>query len=275
MCRILVALAPALALACLALLIDPIAQPSSYHLFHDDRAMFGIPNFFNVISNAPFFFVGAAALLWLLRNPADLPAHLVSSYAIMACGIVLTAIGSSYYHWAPGNAALFWDRLPIALTAMGLFSAFLTERLRLEKSVAWAVLAGLVLYGCGSTLYWHHADDLRFYLIAQFYPLLAIPVLMYFYPATYTRSRDWIVALSLYGLAKLFELLDGSIYAAGHLAGGHMFKHLLAALAVYWIFAMLKKRQAHEPALPRPCPQRGQHDISGGGICRADICNCY
>ena len=34
--------------------VDPIAQDETYHRFADAREIFGIPNFWNVISNALF-----------------------------------------------------------------------------------------------------------------------------------------------------------------------------------------------------------------------------
>jgi hypothetical protein len=55
----------------------------------------------------------------------------------MACftGVALVSLGSSYYHLAPDNMALMWDRLPMSLGFMGLLVAVLTEHvsLKLEK----------------------------------------------------------------------------------------------------------------------------------------------
>src|SRR5215472_12695351 len=50
---------PALAaIAVLAMLfVPPIHQDPAYHHFADQRTLFGIPNFFNVVSNLPFLFV--------------------------------------------------------------------------------------------------------------------------------------------------------------------------------------------------------------------------
>ena len=42
------------------LLLSPIPQDQSYHQFADQRTIFGIPNFWNVVSNIPFLAVGAA-----------------------------------------------------------------------------------------------------------------------------------------------------------------------------------------------------------------------
>ena len=46
----------------------PIAQDLSYHLFSDTKSVFGIPNFWNVISNTPFFFVGLAGIYSVLNE---------------------------------------------------------------------------------------------------------------------------------------------------------------------------------------------------------------
>ena len=37
-----------------ALLVDPVAQDPAYHDFADQRAIAGVPNFWNVASNLPF-----------------------------------------------------------------------------------------------------------------------------------------------------------------------------------------------------------------------------
>jgi hypothetical protein len=44
------------------LLLPPISQDQSYHHFADQRTIFGIPTFWNVVSNVPFLAVGAAGL---------------------------------------------------------------------------------------------------------------------------------------------------------------------------------------------------------------------
>ncbi len=45
------------------LALDPIPQDPNYHLFADTRSLFGIPNFFNVLSNIGFAVVGVLVML--------------------------------------------------------------------------------------------------------------------------------------------------------------------------------------------------------------------
>jgi len=43
--------------------LPPLLQDQAYHRFADQRVLFGIPNFWNVVSNLPFVAVGAVGLL--------------------------------------------------------------------------------------------------------------------------------------------------------------------------------------------------------------------
>jgi hypothetical protein len=56
---------------------------------------------------------------------------------VLFCGLILTAAGSAYYHLAPDNARLVWDRLPMTMVFMSLVAAIVMERIDLR--------AGLVL----------------------------------------------------------------------------------------------------------------------------------
>src|SRR5580692_4375224 len=51
-------------------LVPPIPQDQSYHQFADQRTLFGVRNFWNVVSNLPFIAVGAAGLSRFHRHSA-------------------------------------------------------------------------------------------------------------------------------------------------------------------------------------------------------------
>ena len=100
----------------LALVLPPFAQPQGYHDFADKRAWLGIPNYGDVASNVMFLVVGLVGLA-AMRTPSvrameSAPRH---AYALMFLGLVFTAFGSGYYHWAPSDARLVWDRLPMTV----------------------------------------------------------------------------------------------------------------------------------------------------------------
>ena len=96
--------------------LPPIPQMQSYHGFADARTMLGVPNFLNVVSNFPFVVVGVLGLWLLLRHDAVGPDGPVLERAerwpllVLFTGILLTAFGSSYYHLAPNNDRLVWDK---------------------------------------------------------------------------------------------------------------------------------------------------------------------
>jgi hypothetical protein len=243
----LVLLALAVVLTIIALLLPPIPQPLSYHNFADQRPWLGIPNFGDVISNLPFALVGIWGVIFLHKprpekfsNPRER-----WLYLIMFAGLILTAIGSAYYHLEPGNARLVWDRIPIMMVFMALLAAVIAERV--------SVQAGLWLFpifeaaGIGSVLVWragelHGHGDLRFYAAVQLYPILVLLLLLLF-PPKYTHGSDFAVVVGFYILAKILEESDRQVFALGHIVSGHTLKHLAAATAGYWILRMLQKRK--------------------------------
>jgi Ceramidase len=214
------------------LLLPPIPQDQSYHQFADQRAIFGIPNFWNVVSNLPFLAVGAAGL-WRFRND---PATIV-----LFLGIFLTGIGSSYYHWNPNDRTLFWDRLPMTLAFAAILALVVAERVnaRAGAILLWPALA----IGLFSLLLWLWTDDLRLYFWVQFFPGLALLVLFLLYPPKYTGTYYWIIAAGLYVLAKVFEFSDHAIFSAGYLLSGHTLKHLSAAAACFAILRYFETRR--------------------------------
>ncbi len=237
--------------AAVAWLIPPIAQDPAYHRLADSRPWLGIPNALNVLSNAGFLLVGALGLVFVLggggggrafREPGER-----WPYAVFFGGLFLTGLGSGYYHWAPGNARLAWDRLPLAMTLMGLLAATIAERLGVKAGLR--LLGPLVLVAVGSVVYWHWTEqrgvgDLRLYALVQFYPIVAVPLMLWWLPPRYTRGSELLAAAATYAAAKVPELLDGWVLSATHVVSGHTLKHLLAALAGYWVLRMLRHRRA-------------------------------
>jgi hypothetical protein len=201
---------PLLAAIAFVVFAPAISQDEGYHSFADQRTLLGVPNFWNVVSNLPFAVVGFLGL----RKARDAASRILFS------GVFLTAFGSGYYHWAPSDTRLVWDRLPMTLVFMALVSMVVGTR--------W--LYPLVAFGIASILWWVATGDLRLYAVAQFGAILVVVFAMFFSAEV---RRLWPVLL-LYALAKLAEHYDQSIYAVLPLSG-HTLKHFLAAAATYWI----------------------------------------
>jgi hypothetical protein len=222
--------------------------PQSYHNFADQRSWLGIPNFGDVVSNLLFAIAGLWGLLSLSRKSSRV--KFVDPrerwpYLVLFCGLLLTAFGSSYYHLAPDNARLVWDRLPMTMVFMPLVAAVIAERISVRAGV-W-LLPLLTAAGIASVLLWrvsvlHGTGDLRFYSAVQVYAVLVLPVVLLL-PPRYTRGSDFAVVFFLYVLAKITEIADHQLFSLGHIVSGHTLKHLAAGAAGFWILRMLQKRQ--------------------------------
>lgn len=235
----------------------PIPAPADYHDHADKRELSGLPHFFDVVSSFPFFLVGMLGLLLRLKPKKGHHAHRFHGlsfldpaerwpFVIFFVGIILGSLGSVYYHLAPNNERLLWDRLPTTLVFISIFTAVIIERIHVKAGL-WLFLP-LLAGGVGTVLFWHYKtqltglSDLRLVLVAQYYPMLIIPVIMLFFPSKYTRSKDLWGIIGLYALAEVFEMLDDYIFSFGQVISGNTLEHLTAALATYWVVSMLKKR---------------------------------
>jgi hypothetical protein len=161
----------------------------------------------------------------------------------------MTALGSAGYHWCPDNATLLWDRLPIAIGIMALLAATLSERV--SPRLGLHLLPVLMSIGAASVLYWYWSEqqgigNLNFYIVIQFYSLLLIALMNLMLPAAYTHGNMVLKAMGLYALAKAAEAFDQLIFSLGQLISGHTLKHLIAALAIWWIVQMLQKRSMYD-----------------------------
>jgi hypothetical protein len=225
----------------------PIAQPPGYHVFADQRQIWGVPNFWNVVSNLPFFVVGWAGSVELARrvSPGAL-ASLRAAYRWFFAGALLVAIGSAYYHLAPTDQSLVWDRLPMTIAFMAFFSVIIGEHI--SPRAGRLLLYPLLALGVVSVVYWHLSEeagrgDLRPYLIVQFLPMLLIPLIMFLFPSRLSRAGLVWGALGAYGLAKLFELDDEWIYSFSQIISGHTLKHLAAAVGMYLLLVAIRQRR--------------------------------
>lgn len=226
----------------LACVLPPVAQPQDYHDFADKRAWLGIPNFGNVASNIAFLLAGLAGLA-VMRTPAVRAMGLASRYGydLMFLGLLLTAFGSSYYHWAPSDARLVWDRLPMTVVFMPLLAATFAERLHWRSLLPLLVLT---LLGIGSVVYWKFSGNFLPYLMAQAGSILLILLALAWLPTPWTGRRLMIPALACYAFAFVCERLDAQIFQlTGGVISGHSIKHLGAAAAFYFIWRMLKQQR--------------------------------
>lgn len=226
-------------------LMKPVPQNLAYHNFADSVIWMGVNNFLNVFSNLPLLIVGVIGLSYLRRSGVKKAIRII--YFVLFTGIILTGLGSAYYHFNPNNNSLVFDRIPMTIVFMAFLSAVVAECI--NERFGRLLLFPLVLVGIFSVFWWHYTElrgngDLRFYGFIQFYPVLIIPVILLMFPSLLNlkvwRSLLWVVGW--YVIAKVFERFDGEIYKLTGFLSGHSLKHFAAAVATWYMVVMFYKK---------------------------------
>jgi hypothetical protein len=242
----------ALALALGLLLRGPIAQWDNYHAFADARGWLGVPNAADVLSNLLFLIAGVCG--WRRLRHCALDAAPRRAWQLFCLALLCTSAGSAFYHWAPDNAALVFDRIPIAWACVALTGVLLAEHVDARCAAPWTLLLAL-LVATGAVGYWWFTEqrglgDLRPYLFVQLLPMLLVPLtLLLRLPAlcaNCTPASAWWGVLGLYAAAKATELADHAVFAATGWVSGHTLKHLLAAAAAVWVVRAVTRTSTHQ-----------------------------
>ncbi len=227
--------------------IDPITQDPNYHNFADRRRIFNIDNFYNVLSNLPFVIVGIMGMrLVALRQAIGGLSELRAMYLTFFAGVFLTGFGSAYYHYHPGNQTLLWDRLPMTIAFMALFSAIVGEYISIR--LAGKLFVPLLIFGAASVVYWHAIEleghgDLRAYVLVQFLPVLLIPLILWLFNSKLNNDKYIWGIIGAYAASKLMELFDVRIYSTLNMLSGHSLKHLTAAFGTLIFYWALRERR--------------------------------
>jgi hypothetical protein len=256
--RLAIILAVCAAAVVLLCLQPRIPLGPHYHQFADTRALLGIPNCMNVLSNIPFLVAGLMGLAWLTGRGAGasfLLARERAPYYVFFAGVTLTGAGSLWYHLSPGNARLPWDLLPMTCSFMSIVMAQVMERISIRAG--FVLFAPLLLLGLASVLYWQYSEaqgrgDYRFYLFVQFFSPVVLAMIVTLFPPRYTGTRYLVIAFLLFVVAKIFELFDSAIYTLTGFVSGHSLKHATAGISCYWILLWLQRRRPVAGCLEAP-----------------------
>ncbi len=228
--------------------LPPIPQPQAYHHFADQRTILGIAHGLDVLSNLAFLVSGLLGLLFVAKFGRALDAGTCWAFATLFFGLVLTSIGSAYYHLAPDNQRLVFDRLPMIIAMAGCGGAVLTDRF--GGRTAW-IVAPLIAAGLWTVYQWNVSEaaghgDLRWYALYEGLIILTGALVLWMFPSRNEATPVFVITVAGNILAKIFELLDKPIYALGGIVSGHTLKHLFAGLAflplVFLIRRMARKK---------------------------------
>jgi hypothetical protein len=221
----------------------PIAQPQEYHDFIDQRSFLGIPNFMDVVSNLPFLFIG----LWGLYviNSYKKQENLKAIFFTLFLGFIILTFGSGYFHWDPNNFTLAFDRIAMAVIFMAFFALIIYDHI--DKNAGKFLLPWLVLVGIISVLWWYISEvkgqgDLRLYILVQYFPVLAIPLIMVLFKNPYGYKMEVVYIYLFFIIAKVAEETDEEIFNLTGFISGHTLKHLFMAISGVFIVLLAKKR---------------------------------
>lgn len=231
--------------AVLRVVFGPLPQDPSYHLLADTRWCGPIPRAGDVLTNLSILAAGIAGLL-LARRVRVAPSER-AAYALLVAGMMLTALGSAYYHWAPSDARLVWDRLPMTLVLAALLTFLLADRV--DPAFAKVALWPLAALGAASVLWWawtrrQGADDLLLYLIVRIGTGVAIAFLLLLRRGRHSGAGWLWAALALDLTMTVAERFDREIFdATGMVVSGHNVKHVLAGALLGCALAWLALRE--------------------------------
>lgn len=224
------------------------------HPFVDARMFWGIPNFMDVLSNVPLLLAGllGVGVLQVRRGTQILPAVQLAM-TVFFVGLMLTGLGSAWYHWAPDAQGLVLDRLGMAVTFAGALALAVSERV--SVAAASVTLRMSLMVALLSAVMPLSHDNVWPWAVVQFGGMALMGWLSMQKPVAGAMGVRIGVLLALYAVAKLFELGDQAIFhATGELVSGHTLKHLVAALAVLPV--VMAVRQNARAVVGAPAPAR-------------------
>jgi len=218
--------------------LEVISLPSisldiAYHHFADRRTIFTISNGSNVLSNVLFSISGILGFRCFSHFKSS---PTVLRWQFFFASITFVGLGSAYYHWFPSNNSLFWDRLPMALGFASLAASLFAERF--GERIGQVLFGPFIFLSTTSIVYWWFTEqlglgDLRPYILAQYLPLLLMPILLILFPKGVRWDRPYWILFIVYAIAKGFEWRDLAFYEwTSHIISGHTLKHVLSAMAI-------------------------------------------
>ena len=226
----------------LAIFLPSIQQDQNYHNFADQRALFGVNNAFDTLSNLAFIIVGILGLFNFYNNKFI---KISNSFSVILnlffISIILTGLGSGYYHLSPNDFTLVFDRL--ALTLVFTFILAMLASIRISERSGFHTLAELIILAPLSVLLWNYNGNLTPYAVLQFGGIIII-VLTLLLTKAQKQSPCFTSLIILYGFAKVAEFYDVEIFnLSQNLISGHTLKHLIASIAVLVFISPLKVKK--------------------------------
>lgn len=230
----------------LRLSFGPLPQDPSYHLLADTRTCLGvIPRAGDVLTSLAILAAGLFGLAQ--RNRMTVAPEERAAVNVLIAAVILTAFGSAYYHWAPANPTLVWDRLPLAIVLMSVFALVMADRVHplFARHGIWPLTAlaavSVIVWGVSEAM---GRGDLLLYLVVRVGAGIAIALLVILRRGQHTGTRWLVAALIGEVLMAALERQDHEIFRlTGGLVSGHSLKHVMVGVALGFVFWWLTTRR--------------------------------
>ena len=212
-------------------LLPDFPQDQAYHQFADQRTLWGIPNALNTLSNLGFLYAGLWGLMALALKKLIFASSVEIRLAgLFFAGLVLTALGSGWYHLNCRDATLAWDRMGMVVTFAGVLGLAAAQKISLRAG-QWLGI-GSFFAGIAAVLWWQTHANLMPYIVIQFGGM-ALVAWFAFVPSK-RPGVSWGLLIICYVVAKLFEAGDAPVFRlSGNWVSGHTLKHVAAAGAAF------------------------------------------
>lgn len=232
-----------------------VAQNPHYHAFADQRLLWGVPHALDVLTNLPFALAGAWGF-WALARWARgacsaeraATAGLCGLFGLFFGGLLLTAVGSSVYHWQPHDATLLWDRAGMLVAFAGAAGLAVAGRIGLRAAgvaALWMLVAGTL-----ALLTWESTGQFLPWAVVQGGGMLLVVALACLPHRPGGLHVSLGALIGWYALAKLLELGDHGVWHwTQGVVSGHSLKHVAAALAAWPVIAALNAAVTARTAL--------------------------
>jgi hypothetical protein len=210
------------------------------HPFIDARCFLGIPNTADTVSNAVFLLPGLLGL-WAMRRLPAVPPVLHQGLIVFFVGLLLTAIGSTVYHWVPTGPTLALDRAGMAVAFAGLLTAATADRLS-STGALWMLRLSLPLALLAAALPALNGNVLPWFVVQGGGVLWVLLLALFCRPSSAGIGMHLGAVVAWYALAKVLEGADSAVFAAtGEWVSGHTLKHVAAAAAAWPVVAAVQR----------------------------------
>jgi len=231
--------AMSVALAAGLLAWGPVVLAPDAHHHADTHALGSVANLVVTLTGVPMLLVGlwgwkaVRRSCWTLsvRRPWSRFFASVSLWGSISCLYALTPVGSASFVLAHAVAASGSSLVLLA---------FLAERVDARFGSMKACAGAVIAAGIATGVWWldtasQGAGDLRALMLLGILPLLLIPAGALDLRGRYTSAADWVLLLSLYAVARVCNLSDGSILEWSGWISGQTLMQLGTTAAAAWI----------------------------------------